>query len=47
MNEAIFFQTWLSGYWSPKLFAVNLKGKPAPQWGRAAQSLRGVSDAKF
>lgn len=45
MNEATFFQTWLFGYWSPSLFAINLAGKPAPHWGLLAQSLRAVSDA--
>ena len=40
-----FLNTWVLGYYYPYRFIENLKDKPAPQWGLAAQILRGLLDA--
>lgn len=39
-----FFRTWVLGFVSPSRFVESLRGKPAPGWGIAAQSLRAVLD---
>jgi hypothetical protein len=42
-----FLRIWLTGYVSPWKFAEGLKGRPAPQWGFYAQSLRALLDSVF
>src|SRR4030042_6036969 len=40
-----FLYAWGLGYYNPYRFIENLKDKPAPHWGLAAQILRGLLDA--
>jgi hypothetical protein len=40
-----FFHTWALGFINPSRFVEALRGKPAPGWGVAAQSLRAILDA--